>query len=510
MASIRRNVLSLTKGQNTLEDIEEQRPVQVGIFDVLLPCRQFTVRHKVAELGQVSLTTEFLLRLLFSVDGIDEYQVASFFGFNATEMAFVINEAESRSYVERRSGRVWLTDAAYTLFQDGDRPQIYEVSKRTERVGFDLISMAPCDRESLSDFERSLPELEIKDGDLVSAASQVVPDSFRKFYSELVGRKERDSSVGVKRSLYSVDEVIAEDRFPTVVPVLAVSNSRKPGDPEPMLDAWRSGHELEDRSSVLNAVASFLENMKTVRRSEDANAYQVLLDLAPDFLKDFTRRDGLSVDRFFKETISRAGELRADRKTIGIVGPLSAPDNSKRVLDALEYTSELKNIKNDFLLWVVPMSALWGATRTLETLIDKVVNENEGANLSGPRKSRKTLAITCGKPSRHIEKAFDTVLLRANNGSVPAALEMLLIPGRLIAVTVHSPIGPGRGYPVALGILSFDSAIVSRAHAFLEAQLPRNMEVKGSSSLFDLFEVTRPVSDQEFSSGLSDKELSDS
>ena len=152
-----RRVLSLSKPVAGGEPEPIDVRVPVGIFDVQLPARQFVVHHKVAEVGDVSLTTEFLLRLLHSADGVPEDVAASFFGFNANEVAYVIRDAENRAYISRSEGRIWMTDAGNALFKEGDKPQIYEVVKKTERVGFDLLSLAPCEREPQSEFERSLP-----------------------------------------------------------------------------------------------------------------------------------------------------------------------------------------------------------------------------------------------------------------------------------------------------------------------------------------------------------------
>jgi hypothetical protein len=490
MTTAKRSILSLSKQKvdGTSGD-QEELAIPVGLYDVLLPSRQFVVRHKVAVLGEVSLTTEFLLRLLHSIDGMDEQDACSFFGFDATEMAFVVNEAESRAYVVRQDGRIWLTDAGYALFKDGDKPQIFEVQKCTDRVGFDLLALAPCDRENLSDFERALPELEVRDAEIASSAAGKVPEAFRRFYSEIASRKDRDVATGLRRSLYSVDEVEAADRFSSVVPVLAVANVRKPGDPEPVLDAWRSGHEVADRGSVVNSVAAFLDSQKAVRRSEDDSAYQTLIDLAPEYLKEYITRDGLSVLRFFKETAARAGELRADRATVGIVGPLFSPDNSKRVLSAINHAASRTNGDDETLLWVLPASATWGASRALGTFLEKITNENICTATGDARSERLAIALTCGKPSKHLAKVFQTVLLRPNNGSIPSALEMLIIPQRMVAVTVHAPVGSGRGFPVPLGVLSFDANVVRRAHAYLEAQLPRNVETFGPGAAFDLRDV---------------------
>src|SRR5262249_47159834 len=125
---------------STLIDPEDDRPLELAVYDVLLPCRQFAVAHKVAELGRVSLTAEFLLRLLKSVEGIKEEDVAGFFGYDRREMAFVLSEVETNDFVIRKDGRVYLTTISQGLFRDGSAfPEIFEVDGRTDTVGFDLI-----------------------------------------------------------------------------------------------------------------------------------------------------------------------------------------------------------------------------------------------------------------------------------------------------------------------------------------------------------------------------------
>jgi hypothetical protein len=98
---------------------DDDRPFELAVYDVLLPCRQFVVTHKVAELGRVSMTAEFLLRLLRSVDGMDETDFGTFFGFDSLERSYVIREAEESGYVARKNGQLWLTMTGRSLFRDG-------------------------------------------------------------------------------------------------------------------------------------------------------------------------------------------------------------------------------------------------------------------------------------------------------------------------------------------------------------------------------------------------------
>ncbi|WP_146033450.1 hypothetical protein [Stenotrophomonas sp. VV52] len=481
-----RRVLSLTKNTDSNDADAVEVRVPVGIFDVQLPARQFLVHHKVAEVGDVSLTTEFLLRLLYSADGIQEDAAAHFFGFNANEMAYVIRDAETRAYISRSEGRIWLTDAGQALFKEGDKPQIYDVVKKMDKIGFDLLSLAPCDREYQSDFERALPELRIRNPELAATASKHVPESFRRFYVEIASRKERDAADILKRSLYSVDEVVAGDRFSTIVPFVAIANVRRPGEPEPFLDAWKVGHELSDRDQVVHGIAEYLENLRTSQTAEDANAFDTLVEFAPSYLKEYSNKSGFAALRYFKETAGRAGELRSHRPTVGIVGALYQPENIERVATAIGYTKDRMVGKDDAFVWVMPNQAAWGASRSFRMLLERLAKEGASSDSSGKLMERTPVVVGHEKPAWHLVKALPATYIRPKNGAIPSSLEILLVPGRMAAITVHAPVTESRGFPVPLGILSFDEATVRRVHQYLAAQLPPKVTRYGAADGFAL------------------------
>lgn len=53
-------------------------------------------------------------------------------------------------------------------------------------------------------------------------------------------------------------------------------------------------------------------------------------------MNDFARRDGLAVERYYREAITRTGDVRADRKIAPILGSLLLADNLKRFVDVLD------------------------------------------------------------------------------------------------------------------------------------------------------------------------------
>lgn len=448
-----------------LVDPEDDRPIELAIYDVLLPCRNFLIDHKVAVLGRTSLTTEFLLQLVKSVPGISEEDAAAFFGFNVRETSFVLAEAETPGYVERRDGRLWLTAAGDGLFRDGSsEPEIFAVEPQRREVGFDLISLAPERPRFLTEFELGLPELVIADDEVAGTAAARIPQAFRRFFPEIVDRRERNK--GEKKDLYSVDPVTPKNRFLSTVRTVVRAQASYPSSEESDLILWRPEHEQADRPEIISAVASFIEGLKQSRSEGTAEAYNVLLNLAPEYLRDFTRRDGLAVERYYREAIMRAGDVRADRKTAPIAGSLLLSENRKRLFDVLDYGSRQQPSAPRFLLWLTPQVPSWNATTLLNETVAGIRTRWSAQRTDGPTEALKSICLTVPRPPRYLEKAFE-VVATGEDRRFPGPLEILLVPHVTVAAIVHAPIESPRGFGVPLGFVSFDAAVLERAEQYV-------------------------------------------
>lgn len=453
-----RSILSLTP----LVDPDADRPMQLGVYDVLLPCRQFLIDHKVAVLGSVSLTAEFVLRLVRSIEGISEEDTASFFGFDRRDMSFVLNEAEVHGYVVRQDGRLWLTKAGESLFRAGSRyPEIFEVEQRREKTGFDLIALAPQEFTPLDEFQRRLPEFKLADAGVVSSATSHVPQAFRRHYSEFARRKD----ISAKRSLYSIDDVSAADRFSSTVRISVLSTGLRPSLAEPDLSDWRPDYERDDRSAVVQAAVRFVDELSVPRRPGDPEAYAILVELAPEFLREFIRRDGLAVERYYREAFIRVGEVRSDRPTVPLLGSIFTRESTRRFFEIADYGVRASPMRPALALWATPQIPHWGATSLLPEVLahmkSNILSEDEDDG-----QEPATIALVSDLPSRYVDAAFDMVAVGETMRPLPPALEMVLIPGIAIAAVVNAPIGTSNGTPVPLGFASFDSHVLRRAQSY--------------------------------------------
>ena len=467
MSELPRKKLTLGQVREGLVDESEDGPLPLVTLDLALPCRSFVVDHKVADVGMVSVTAEFLLRFIRSMGRCTEEAAQSFFGYNRREMAYVMHEVEDADYVERLDGRISLTPTGSSLFRIGvEEPLIYDVERKSARVSFDLISLAPADKKFMSFFERNLPELPLKDSKQVSSAAELVPTSFRRFFREIAAKI--DPNATARRSLYSIDTVSADERFSTLVRVRLVSTGLKPSLAEIDLSDWKSEYELSDREAVTRAVAETVEGLAIQRRSDDVEAYDLLLRLAPEYLKEWTRKDGLNVARFYRNAFTSRGAVSASWQTTPIVGSLFTQENARRLVEVANYGFRKTRRGTAALYWVVPQVPLWGSSTVLKEEVDRfrdrISLKNEDLKIA---RQVQTVSLTPSRPERWVKEAFGLNL--TSDGRVfPGGFEMLLVPGAFVAATVHATIGQSPGLPVPLGFASFDELVVARATQLLE------------------------------------------
>ena len=459
-----RTILHL-KGHEPFPPDEDTR-VELGEFEALLPCRKYDIDYKIAVLGQVSPTLEFLLRLVKSVPGIADDAAAAFFGYSRAEMAYVVEEALSPGYIESRSGKLWITSAGDALFRDGEKePAIFSVEKRSRSFGFDLLSVAPQKPGFLDQLELFLPELPVADPASTGQVANRIPDRFRHFFLELADRQDREQPQ--RPDLYSIDEVVPQDRFQSTVRIRAYAQASKPSVAEIDLSVWRPDHEVVDRREIETAAARFLEDMKTSAKSLAAPlAYDKLIEFAPGFLQEYATRAGLSVLRYWREAVRRAGEPRMDRKTIPIVGSLCLRENLARLLSIIDYGLYEKQEFPDVILSVAPQIPNWAAT-TVQREILSEIKRRIGQDASGPEQNDiLSICFFSGKAPRYLGCTFDEIRT-SRHGEIPGAMEILVVPHVAAVVIVHAPVGATDGYPVPLGIASFDPDVVGRVNTYV-------------------------------------------
>jgi len=493
-------------------DALEPKEILLDRFHILLPCRSYQVTYKVAEQGGMSLTSEFLLRLLHAVEGgMDDERIAQFFGFNQRELTFVLNEVLTRDYVIREEGRLRLTSVGRGLFSTNNgAPHIVTVEKRISNFGFDAISLCGQEIKHLDPFTLSLPALEAKNRTAIANPSEHIRQvAFRRSFAQFDLSRRNGLSL-TQQHLYSVDSVIADKRFLAVVPVRVVSLGGDSANIQVDLSEWHTGHELEDREMVSNEITNLVDSIVTQKSAQDEWAYKQLLVMAPVYLQRFKRRDALVVDRFHQHALKATAEPRADRPTVPLIGSIFTPPNIERLTSALKYGARTlaKTINQHEALaqvlaqnqhsipvdetlqeipappewprqlyWLTPVKH-WGQTQTLPRTLE-LIRQSVQQAANAPLEEWTTIAVrpqadrTASRPPKWLNKAFSKITYLSLQEMPANSLEILYVPNLVAAALVHAPISPStgglRGFPVPLGFLSFDPEVVSQAGRYFES-----------------------------------------
>ena len=232
--------------------------------------------------------------------------------------------------------RLNLTIAGRELFEKSiDGPRLFSVRKKIDKVSFDLLSISPTSQKNLR--VKSLPELPISnEAASKGVAQEIQVNSLRRFFGELGLSRSREGEVPA--TLYSVDNVRAENRFQESIPISLVASISSPSIVTADLSEWRPDHEIADRLEIEREVSKFVDTLKTLSRTGDGDeAYDILSEIFPDYLDRFSTRRGLNVERFWREVAGQDPSPRVNRKTVPVVGSLFTKKNSRAIGQVIEY-----------------------------------------------------------------------------------------------------------------------------------------------------------------------------
>ncbi|MCQ4161270.1 hypothetical protein NON00_15215 [Roseomonas sp. GC11] len=432
------------------------------------------MNYKIAEASKHTLTNEFLLRLLRTAGDLLEDVVAEFFGFDAAETRYVIDEAEGRGLVFRMGGRVHLAAAGLAAFdKGGDRPQLYEVHSRRGRFDFDVVSFAPAEAEHLTPFTRALSELPVLSQDNLARASETARYAFRRHFRELhIGRRGTDLE---GMTLYTIDDVVSDRRRDALVPLGVDVPLDTPKRTQPNLQEWSADHDLPGREDVVSSCAAFVRSLEVEHSWTADEAYKLLVDVAPEQTARFRRVAGFDRLAFFRHGAGRTGDVQANRRTVPIIGTLWTAQNVGQLSAAIRLLKREKVASGPPLVfWLRPALPHWGSNRSLPEFVAGLTGELEPPDEDGPEPQYTSIGAgaTIGGPlQQRWRGAFDRFVPLHPEG-VPPGLEVFLIPRRLVAVLVHGALD-GSGFPVPVGILSADPGAVERAHGIVDEILAR-------------------------------------
>lgn len=470
-----------SRGFDANEKPQDQEPPLVGTIDFLLPCRDYVVDFKVADTKRLSITLEYLLRLLKLLGRLTEEELAEFFNYSRKELEFVLSEAKERDYVAWRNGEVELNNVGRALFSSGQNiPFSLELQSFSKRVGFDLLSLGFEHRGHLSYFERSLPELEVMHTSFVEGGSKDIPAVFRKNYFDIMisdSRLERE-----RKGLYSIDKISSGDRFSALVTVNIRLDERGVGQPDYSLAGPRADQDAASRNEIFESVSSFLGRQCRTKRETD----QVSLDLFKALIEGaLTTPRSQAVGKLQSPKSMAQDLLDAVNSAEGnsaFIGSPFLPEIGTQLIAAIRDGQSKRQCTSN-VAWLLPNAPAWGMTANLPSLIEGVFEEFsfltddgtiEASQEEQALKSERAASSPAlewfysGSLERHTEAAFAPYKKVGHELSISNNLvEVLVCSDAAVLIAIHLPPTRGSAMLTPVGVISSSEKVVNLARQYL-------------------------------------------
>jgi len=124
----------------------------------------------------------------------------------------------------------------------------------------------------------------------------------------------------------------------------------------------------------------------------------------------------------------------------------------------MKYAATMSSRNPGMQIWLRPDVPYWGMTTRLPDILGAVVRKFG----EGEQEPRAIRAIMIGSegPSPAFKNVFNAFVEVADK-DLPIGLEVFLVPGHVAYVALNTPIGHHEGYPIPVGIISFDPTVLA-------------------------------------------------
>ena len=329
-----------------------------------LPTESFHVNAYVSVAERMPIVTEFVLKVVYTCDGISAASLREFFGFTHAEALAVVESLCRKSLLVLEGETLRLSAYAREQFNISEKhPSFIKIAPTRDRVAFDLLTFFPLPDLPISGDEHSTKggrstdgsiKLEVPD-ELLGQSVERARAAYRQHYDLIAFRREgyRERNFGV----YSIEDIESVRR--RYVPVNVSFALDEEGQ------VHREYDEQFGNVAPMDLVKTVSEQItkrmpSTLRLSSDALA-DFIATFDADFFQSYIRGKGFDLARFVQD-IERDG-VKTPRGVRAIFGNLYLPENFEGLVPQIRRRLEGKQRKQPLITsvaWLVPDYPLWG------------------------------------------------------------------------------------------------------------------------------------------------------
>jgi hypothetical protein len=435
--------------------IDVSEPMVINTFGFNVPSREFVISAQITRDKRMPLVDEFILRALNIVESVNVAKFSRFFGFEGPDLGIALADLQGRSLVKLTGDEVALHPAAKELFRTAankSTPTLASVEDFHARVWFDLVSQGMVEFKGMHN-ARNLLNLKAARVNLdfgPDFAREAFDANFRDYL-----RRFRKIRTADQWNLYSILDV-QPARF---------SNAQLAGreiltlHPRPRLENVLLSEESERTPRVrrlMEAMAAEL-SLLSVPTSSSATREEYGRLVGSDALKRCTQADGFLNLAEWVEDQEKASHATC-QPLVGNFYPLG---NRRSFLTMLGQLGSLSAHGTFDVIWLRPGGSAWGVSEDIGDFLADL-----RATLKQSAKPATDVNFTLMSPAsvavkfaRSFERLFDRGL-QLPASSVPAGLEVLVIPG--VAVMVSAVVPLSSDVDVPIGLMTTDPLLVAR------------------------------------------------
>ncbi|MBT7558631.1 hypothetical protein HN615_17160 [Candidatus Woesearchaeota archaeon] len=411
-------------------------------IDFVVPVHRFKINFSYSkERGIRSFIREFVLRLVH-ISPMKPANIAIFFGLSNIEMSEAISDLINRGDLElSNDGELVLTHASKNYFQElGDSPILPTIIDNHVSLWYELNSFN-CIRKKYDESGwGSCIELSI-DNEVVSNSPKniksIFQKNFYKYFEENRILKNESDRIGKQPNIYSVGEINRISRAPLrLTTQFQIDQDGRPVE--------RKDSDLFSDPSVIHELIT--EHICKIQKID--NFEDIVIDAVTIF------DDDLTLDLVKPSSIDVEGYILAillsisnNEATTPLIGPIYSENNWNRVMENISNIGGKveKNHKPIELIWIAPSDPFWGKSYRLNGCISELLRNEQTNGKKSQRIYNSNIYIQIEKhydrrminDYKHEFKDFKSGIYGLIEGFLNGNVEIILIPGKFVAVVYH-------------------------------------------------------------------------
>ena len=434
-----------------------------------LPCRGFTISYSVTEKRQLPVVKEFVVRLIYEVESSYPDAIANYFGFNSHEIKEVLEDLLDEGLIQWHEDKVILSPYAqenFTEVNGNSVPRFFEITDKQDEVTFDLFFF-----KFLGDGIRKIPDKFISiDIPLPSESFENVIKKVKSgFHAQFMHYQEQVKEIDIlsedSLELYKINHIESSRDQLIPIPVSYYFNDTTQSISVeydlPAITEWDKDRLLFNTIDNAIEMTSFDE----LTHINDCISYVGSIQ-DPFFIKVINDNEEYSN---FKVPFSALLKhyLNNNSLKLGqqmIMGNLYTKDNREILNKMIKRASKKsKNYSKGALLFANLDEKTWGKSRSLLNLVEIVSQTSNSSDyefvINTPCDNKNKDEVFSIQSKYEISGAK---LHSCGNIFNSTQIELLIIPGVLVASLFHYKIQDNRELSLPIGFVSTDADTIER------------------------------------------------